>query len=205
MPQFQWSTEPTDLIRPFEVRYNAPDAGALFAWASKAVEEIYYLNDIDLTFEASGQTIGNHNPDVVDLAHARWATGTCITALDLCAAAFGRTFCGHTSNREMDMSFFDKAGRYKQEATQRRKQLPATALAWIDGVLIDTEYMQTKSARNWLTHSRVTRHFKLGPDSRQRLRLSIDGHKIPVRQVIETARGVAVHHISAVLKVLPTL
>ena len=31
MPQFQWSTEPTALIRSFEVRYNAPDAGALFA------------------------------------------------------------------------------------------------------------------------------------------------------------------------------
>jgi hypothetical protein len=205
MPQFQWSTEPTDLIRPFEVRHNAPEAGALFAWASRAVEELFYLDDIDLAFEASAQTIGNHNPDVVDVAHARWATGTCITALDLCAAAFGRTFCGNTSNREMDMVDFDNTGRYKKNAAQRRKQLPTTVLTWIDGVLTDADYMQTKSARNWLTHSRVTRHFKLGPSGRHRLRLSIDGHEIPVRQVIENARGVAVRHIPAVLKILPTI
>lgn len=205
MPQFQWSTEPTDLIQPFEVRYNAPDAGALFAWASRAVEELYYLDDIDLAFEASAQTVGNHNPDVVDIAHARWATGTCITALDLCAAAFGRTFCGNTSNREMDMSFFDMTGRHKKKAPQRRKQLPVTVLSWINGVLIDMDYIQIKSARNWLTHSRVTRHFGIGPSGRHRLRLNIDGHKIPVRQVIKTARGVAVRHIPAILKVLPTL
>jgi len=33
------------------------------------------------------------------MAHVRWAAGSAITALDLCAAALGRLYCGITDDQ----------------------------------------------------------------------------------------------------------
>jgi hypothetical protein len=204
MPRFQWNTEPTELIWPFEAKHNVPDAGALLAWAARCVDELFYLDEIDSAFEQSEQIVGNHNPDLVDVAHVRWATGTAITAFDLCAAAFGRTYCGNTGSWEMAMIHFYPRVT-KKKVTLSRNQLPAPVLRWIDEILADVDYLATKSARDWLTHSRVPRHFTVNTSGRQRLELSIDGNKIPVRQVIETARDVGARHIPALLSVLPQL
>ncbi|MGH7183392.1 MAG: hypothetical protein ACREJN_15640 [Nitrospiraceae bacterium] len=87
MPPFTWTIEPTGLIQAFERRHNNPSASALFTWAVRAVESLHYLDDIDRAYDVSHMVTGAHRPDVVDVAHARWATGTCITALDLCAQA----------------------------------------------------------------------------------------------------------------------
>jgi len=100
MPPFIWTSEPTELIQSFETRHKNPLAGALFGWAAWAVESLHYLDDIDRAYDTSHKVIGAHRPDVVDVAHARWATGTCITALDLCAAGLGRSFCAHDGPRD---------------------------------------------------------------------------------------------------------
>jgi hypothetical protein len=174
MPPLNWTTDPVKLIRPFEVKYQNPTSSALFAWAAYTVDSLHYLDDIDRTYDSSHATIGGHSPDVVDVAHARWATSTCITALDLCAAGLGRAFCGHTKTHELDLADFD-LGRSSKQTAQRRAQLPTLAQQWVDNVCADPHYKQIKSARDWLTHSRLTRHFTLatgGPPQRLQLQLA---------------------------------
>src|SRR5262245_13134005 len=103
MPPLVWTCNPGSAIPDFETRHKNPQAAALFAWVQYTVESLYYLDDIDLAFDSSQSVAGGHNPDVVDVAHVRWATSTCITALDLCAAGLGRSFCGHSGPREFDL------------------------------------------------------------------------------------------------------
>jgi hypothetical protein len=119
MPRFVWTTDYTDMIRPFEVRYKAPEAGALFVWAATSVEALHYLDDLDAAFACSPKTVGNHNFDVVDVAHARWATTTCVTAIELCAAALGRAFCGNSGKHEFDISYFDVSETGSQGSSLR--------------------------------------------------------------------------------------
>jgi hypothetical protein len=107
MPRYTWAADPSNIISGFETRHAQPDSGALLAWAVLSVESLHYLADIDQDYEISHHVVGGHSRDIADVAHARWATGTCITSLDLCAAALGRTFCGHKSPRELALSDFD--------------------------------------------------------------------------------------------------
>jgi len=206
MPPHNWPNEPIDIIQKFETRHKHPDAGALFAWAVWAVECLHYLDDVDLAFDASPTTAVGHRPDVVDVAHARWATGTCITALDLCAAGLGRALCNHTRPRELDLADFDPTGKPSQQILARRAQLPIAAQQWLDDVLADPDYRAVKSARDWLTHSRLKRHFVLdtgGPP--QRLSLELPPNKLPVRQLIEMTRDLSTRRVSAFLQMLPYL
>ncbi|NJC96659.1 MAG: hypothetical protein FIB03_10050 [Anaerolineae bacterium] len=127
-------------------------AGALFAWAISTVDSLYYLDGLDRDFDTSGIPIAGHRPDIVDVTHARWATSTAITSLDLCAAGLGRTFCGHTGPHELDIQDIN---------VTRKAQLPPDAQRWIDSVRADSQYNDVKSARDWLIHSRLKRHFFL--------------------------------------------
>src|SRR5438874_9903263 len=95
MPACHWPEDPMHVIAQFEARHGNSESGALLLFAVWAVESLYYLGDLDQRLDPSQATIGEHSADVVDVAHARWATGTCITALDLCAAALGRALCAH--------------------------------------------------------------------------------------------------------------
>ena len=156
MARYAWSVEPMDVISAFEKRHAQPDSGALLAWAALSVDSVHYLADIDKEFEARPEIAGDHSPDIADVAHARWATGTCITSLDLCAAALGRTFCGHTSARELALADFDPSKSPKRASALLAK-LPASARDWIKDVLGDPRYKEIKTARDWLTHSRVRR------------------------------------------------
>src|SRR5262245_44570593 len=103
MPPYQWTTEPLAEIQAFETRRSSPAAGALFMWAVWAVDSLHYLDDVDLSHEKSHLAVGGHRPDVIDVAHARWVTSTCVTAIDLCAAGLGRAFCGHQGAHEFDL------------------------------------------------------------------------------------------------------
>jgi len=138
---------------------------------------------------------------VVDVAHARWATGTCITALDLCAAALGRAFCAHTGTRELDIGSFDPERAAKRVA-RRRENLPAQARLWIDSVLKDPDYNQIKAARDSLTHKRIPRHLTC---PRQRLRLQVEDNQLDVPTVIDRAKDVASKHVSRLVAILPEL
>jgi hypothetical protein len=207
VPPLNWTPDPMELIHPFEVRHQNSAAGALFTWAAWAVDSLHYLDDIDRAYDASHATIGGHRPDVVDVAHVRWATGTCITALDLCAAGLGRAFCGHSSGHELDLADFalDPKKPTKQRA-QRRTRLPRRARYWVDSVCADLYYKQIKSARDWLTHSRITRHFTLAASGLpQRLQLQLEAERLGVRHLVDHARDVGTRHVSALLAMLPEL
>ena len=198
MPPYNWQAEPINLIQQFETRHGCPAAGALFAWAVWAVDCLHYLDDLDRDFDVSRMPIAGHRPDVVDVAHARWATGTSITSLDLCAAGLGRAFCAQTRTHEFDIGDINNAAR--------RAKLPPDAQQWIDHVLADPYYNQVKSARDWFTHSRLNRHFVLaigGPP--QRLILEFGSTRLPVRDLIELAQDLATRHVSDFVQILPKL
>ena len=205
MPPFIWATDPIVLIQSFETRHTNPSAGALFAWAASTMESLHYLDDIDRVYDTSHTVVGAHHADVVDVAHARWATSTCITALDLCAAGLGRSFCAHSGPRERDLACFDSNQPSKRQAAWQAR-LPQLALRWVNGVLTDADYKKIKAARDWLIHSRLNRHFAIssgGPP--QRLKLELQSTQLEVRHIVEVARDVATRHVSEFLSLLPSL
>src|SRR2546429_2483060 len=104
MPPFNWSADPVEIISQFETRHSNPEAGALLLFAVWTVDSLYYLQDLDDTHDLLQPTVAGHRPDVVEVAHSRWATGACVTALDLCVAALGRALCGYTGKRELAVS-----------------------------------------------------------------------------------------------------
>src|SRR5438874_2591579 len=125
---FGWKVE---TIREFETRHagHDPETGALLQHACMAVESLYYLDELDQAFDVSRTAaVGEYDPALVDVSHSRWATGTSVTALDLCAAALGRAFC---RRRETDGEL-DLLG-----LKGRRDSLPALAQGWLDSVLRD--------------------------------------------------------------------
>ncbi len=203
MPPFSWRVNPTDLIKSFEAEHQNPASGALFFWAVWAVDSLHYLDDIDRTYDTSHATIADHRPDVVDVAHARWATATSITALDLCAAGLGHAFCDQQGTYELALAHFDPDISSHQD---RRSKLPSPARKWVDAVHADPQYKTIKDSRDELTHSRIPRHFTLataGPP--QRLELELDGVKVGVRQLVEAARDCATRHVSDFIEKLPQL
>jgi hypothetical protein len=199
MPPFEWPSNPVEVISQFEVRHGNPDAGALFLFAVWAVDSLYYLSDIDCTHDLSQDTVAGHRSDVVEVAHARWATSTSITALDLCAAGLGRALCAHTNVRELAISDFHPRGRRTHHL---RALLPLQALQWVDAVFADPRYKQIKAVRHALTHARVARHFTL---PRQRLRIQIKNDRLDVPSIIDYAKNVATTHVSTLLTTLPVL
>jgi hypothetical protein len=103
MPAHEWIPEPITIIQRFEQAVSNPDAGALVMWALWSVESLHYLQDIHRDFDRTRKAVGGYPPDMVDVAHVRWAAGTAVTALDLCAAAFARAFCAHTGAYDKSM------------------------------------------------------------------------------------------------------
>ena len=203
MPTLNWPADPIQTIKDFETRHQQPQAGALLAWAAWTVDGLRYLDDIDLAYETSRSAVGGHRPDVVDVAHARWATGTCMTALDLCAAALARGLCGHTRPREVDMGDFAVASNRSKSI---RSSLPPAGLAWVDAVLHDSDYEVVKEARHALTHSRVRRHLSLGcGEPTPRLELEEPLRRQPVRLLVETSVRLAERHVLTLFAALPTL
>jgi hypothetical protein len=213
-------------ISEFEARNRNPEAGALLSVAVWAVDSLYYLGDLDQSLDPSQAMVGGHSADVVDVAHARWAVMSCITALDLCAAGLGRALCRHKNKRELALGDFDVSrdldtrywrrvfscvffgfccfivSRKHNRSARLRASLPERARQWVDNVLSDPEYRQIKAARNALTHARVPRHLTL---PRQRIRLQVKKDQIDVPTIIDTAKRVARKHVSELLAILPKL
>ncbi len=205
MPQWTWPDKAHEAVSSFETRHAHPDAGALLMWAMSCVRSLHYLDDLDRAYDVSNAVAGGHVPDVVDVAHARWATGTCVTALDLCGAGLGRALCGHNSGQELDLGDFKR----KEECPKNvrlRAALPPAGLQWCESVFSDADYQLVRNARNWLTHSRLTRHFTLkanGPP--QRLTLELKSKRIGVRELVERARDVSTKHVALLVALLPKL
>ena len=202
MPSWKWRSGQLDAIPSFEKRHGSPGAGVLFSWAARAVESLHYLDDLDRQFGEGPRA--DHDLDLIDVTHARWATTTSITALDLCAAGLGRVFCGNTNpRREFALRYFDSANSHRAE--HFRDSIPENVVAWVDAVLRDDRYVEIKQARDWLTHSRLTRHFAIGPVGRRRLRLGLESGEVEVRRLVEDARDVASDHVSAFVDLLSAI
>ena len=206
MPPLAWPADPMKIVQGFEGRRQNPTAGALFAWAAFTAETLHYLDDIDSAFDHSHQPFAGHKPDIVDVAHARWATGASITAMDLCAAGLARTFCQHRTRQELALGDFEpRPATPSPKKAARRAQLPAAAVRWVDAVFDDLTYTTVKEARDWLTHSRVRRHI-IGNVGGPPMRLELDlSARIGVRELVEVARDLATRHVLAFFDILPQL
>src|SRR4051812_1807307 len=107
MPTITWPKTPGDIVAAFEQRRpNRGDTGALMMWATFTVEGIYYLSDLDDAYRAGSVSSLGHQPETIEISHIRWAAGTAITALDLCAAALGREFCECNGPHEYSLRNF---------------------------------------------------------------------------------------------------
>jgi hypothetical protein len=213
MPRPDLPFDPNEVIREFEARHPDPEAGALFGFSVAGIDSLCYLDDLDENYDRERKAIGGYHHDVIDVAHCRWATGTCITVLDLCAAGLGRVFCGNPGPRELSIADFDpESCRHDptrvERCEKRRSQLSADALNWIDAVVSDPEYIKIKKARHSLTHARLTRHwnFPLAKGIPDRLELQIaDAQQLGTRAIVRVARDVATQHVVTFLNLLPDL
>lgn len=198
MSAFEWKTDSVSVIQAFEVRHPNGEAGALVLWAINCVDTLHYLDDLRHVVNRSHALSAEHTPDLIDVAHVRWATVTSITALDLCAASLGRVFCGHAGDQELDVRFFTT----RNDAPARRARLPPPALAWVDALQSDDDYRTILDARHCLTHRRPVRHLRMsGP-------MSLDvGHGAPmtVEELVDRARDLAARHVVSFLDQLPSI
>lgn len=207
MPPFTWPTEPVSIIAAFEGRHASPEAGALLMWAVSAVDALYYLADVDAFYDSSRSVLGTHRPDVIDVAHARWAAGTSITALDLCAAALGRAICKHRGSNELDLRSFDPTYSSKRQQELYSK-LPSAVTQWLKGMLDDPRYTEMKAARDALTHRRLSRHFSMSVGSSrpdERLKLQVGANWVRVSDLVVEVRDLATTHVAALIQILPNL
>lgn len=174
-------------------------------WAVSAVDALYYLAEIDASYDSSRSVLGKHHPDVIDIAHARWAAGTSMTALDLCAAALGRAICKHTKEKELDLGRFECARKKKQELFCN---LPKEAVQWLERVLDDPGLKKLKDVRHPLTHRKLPRHLfasidSSGPD--ERLELQVGANRVRVADLVVEFRDLATTHVAALIQILPNL
>ena len=147
----------------------------------------------------SPRILHGHHPDVVDMAHVRWAAGTAVTAIDLCAAALARLHCGTTSSREGSISDFRPDPRNQR----RRVALPPAALDWLDSVLADASYGAIKLARDPMTHGKLIRTLQIGVtppgphEQRTLFPVAVSPQGMAARDVILLAVDVGVRHVAS--------
>lgn len=198
----KWTRPPVEVVQEYEARRSGRgDIGALIIWATWAVEGIDYLIDIhDLSNRGQLSSEG-HSPEIVAIAHVRWATSSSITAIDLCAAALARD-CGIWSgHNEGDLRDFDPSVNAKK-SKQWRDRLPAQALSWVDTVLADQRYKEIQGARNPLTHSRLLRRlYSNGPDYTEFV-ITSTGSSLTTRELMLQARTLATDSVAEFLKVV---
>ena len=195
MPRPAWKPETQPIIGAFAHRSASPEAGALASWAVWTVDSLHYLDDLDKS-RAASDAKKRYNSSVVDVAHARWATSTAKTAIDLCAASLGRAYCDHEPTRELDVGSF-----FHRESL--RDNLPNDAKSWLEDTRADPRFDLVKGARDALVHARIRRHFTVnigGPG--KRLDLEIGGARHDVREVIEAGRDLATERVVRFVEVL---
>jgi hypothetical protein len=186
MPGHSWSRDSQAAAR----RINAvnPDAQARLSFAIECVNGLHYLVDLDeyLVPNDVATDVLNHNWQVVDMAHVRWAAGSAITALDLCAAALGRLYCGIVGN-ERDLSV---ESAKQKHWTALRKARGGEPSKWITAVRGDHRCQDLLRLRHELTHRVRPRSYSfhmadavavsdfasVGPPSPESLRAHAEAH-----------------------------
>src|SRR6266536_3793667 len=115
MPAYKWMLPPASIIPVLDSR--SPAAARCLMWAVSAVDGLHYLEDLDAALPGTRLLPGGHDALTVDIAHARWAAGTAITALDLCAAAIGHLYLPNLpKGKYYDMGSIKKAMKKAQPA-----------------------------------------------------------------------------------------
>lgn len=184
MAAYNWSHDPQAAARQLNA-VNA-DAQARVSFAVECVDGLHYLVDLDnhlLPNDVAGEVLG-HGWQVVDVAHVRWAATTAITALDLCAAALGRLYCG-ISGDAWDLSVESARSDHWETLSARRH-----ASGWIAGVRGDHRYNGLLQLLHALAHRVRPRSYSVhvadavavsdfataGPVSAEMMRAHLDAH-----------------------------
>ena len=216
MANMSWTKRPDIVVQEYNARNGPDSSSSLFIWATFTVNGLYYLGDVDAVWDRHPDLSASHQPDTVDMAHARWAVGSAITALDLCAAALGRLYCNWSGPNELDLRGFDvnavSSNKRRKQILARRLNLDASALQWVNDALADPRYQTVLSARHALTHSRLLRHLRIstGGDpnmDRMDFKITINGNQIQVgaRNLVLQSRDLAGDHVDSFLRVFDTL
>lgn len=201
MAPHRWSFDSNDQAKVTGT-WGDPAAEALLIWAKWAAEGVCYAVDLDDAHRKGPAPVGGYSPDVLDVSHARWAAGSAVTALDLCAAVLGRRYCSAgQSGNEWSLRRFDAST--SQKNANRLTQLPEDAQLWVQEVLADPDYRTVVDARDPLTHSWVTQnvYITLGADIPRRVAFQVSPQQgeIEPRDLLLTAKRVAVTHMERFL------
>jgi len=202
MPMHEWAFGFDDFGK-VTASWSDQRAAVFVQWAMEAVDGLRYLADLDddVFGHPPAETKG-YPLQVVDLAHVRWACGTAITALDLCAGAIWRlTETLPADAQELSLRGF--AGMSKG-VLKRRTKLTDERLAWVDSVLGDEGYGTVLRGRNPLVHASLPRthyaSFGGGPlphADRTGWPVLVDGGILDSRPLIGMARDLATRHVEA--------
>jgi hypothetical protein len=178
-------------------------------WATSAVDGLAYLDDLDTARGRGARVAKGHDALVIDMAHARWAAGTAMTALDLCAAAIGFLYLpARRDHHYYDMgnvlAVLDK--EIAVTATSSSSRPPGWpprkgVRPWIVELSAAADYQLIKAVRNPLTHRTLARNLGItvggGPQRAARTMLKVDGQPDPVsvHVVVDTATRLAARHV----------
>lgn len=197
MPVTVWPREPIPIIQSFEQRQpNRGPTAALIMWAIWSVESLHYLADLESEQNNRLSTNPSHDLQVKDISHIRWATGTAISSLDLCAAVLARTCCSWPHSREATLRNFHPSKKY-------RSLIPSKALNWVDQVLSDTRYKDVHETRNSVIHSRLIRDFYLGRPTT--FRIPATGNAFSARELVVLSKELATDKVQDFLDVVDGL
>jgi hypothetical protein len=171
-------------------------AASCLTWAVSAVESLHYLEHLDAALPGTRLLPGGHDALTVDVAHARWAAGTAMTALDLCAAAIGHLYLPPQAHRKYhDMDSIRKAIKKAKPAERAR------ASGWIDPAFADPDFGVIQAVRHPLTHRTVARHLSVtvgtGEQAVGRTLLEVARlpSPLPVHEIVQKSRGLATRHV----------
>ncbi len=155
VPPQQWTRDPMQVLQPLAA--SSQEGGALVLWAVWCADALDYADAIDDEFFGQGNTRG-FQPEVIDLAHVRWAAGTASTAIDLCAAALGSWYCGVLAGaHQLDLRKI-RPWAHNKNVSATRAKLPPAGRAWVRRTWVDADYKTLLALRNPFTHSRLPRH-----------------------------------------------
>lgn len=199
-----WSGDPQANISSFEsAGANRGDVGALIMTAIWTVDSLLYLKELVEADLNGPNRNGPHDPSTKDVAHLRWACGSSITALDLCAAAIGQLYGLKKGHKELDMRTIAK----------HLEKLPSEFKNWHSSVINDPRYDDVLGNRNPLTHSRILRNFFMDGrpiEAKYEVRDKVSGkmrpEQKPVPELIRYARELSTDSVQRFLdEVLPSL
>lgn len=211
MSPITWPLDPVKVSQGFHSRHGDSALGPLLMWATWTAESLVYLEGVDDVQSNYPASVNGFHPDVIDIAHVRWASSSSVTAVDLCAAALARLLCGWSKEKEADLRSFDPSIN-PQQSGRLRAQLPEQARAWVDAVLADPRYKTIQVARNPLTHSWLSRIVSRGMNSGSlshtgRTEFRVGDPKVAVgsRKLVQDSKDLACDHISAFLELIDEL